>query len=64
MSKRHAQTSRSGWITYLAFIVVAYALLSFAYAMATDNSACGDLNAEKEWRLFPPGWECPSLIQS
>lgn len=63
MSKRHAQSSRSGWITYVAFAVVLYAILSFSIAMATENTACGDLNDFKEWRLVPPGWECPSLVQ-
>lgn len=61
MAKRHAQTTRSGPITYLAFAVVMYVLLSLAYAMATMGSACGDLNDYKEWRIFPPGWECPAL---
>ena len=60
MSKRHAQNTRSGPITYIAFVVVLYVLGSLAYALATTNSACGELNAYKEWRFVPPGWECPS----
>ncbi|QGG95483.1 hypothetical protein [Actinomarinicola tropica] len=60
MSKRNAQRTRSGPITYIALAVVLYALLSVAYALATTNSACGELNDYKEWRLVPPGWECPA----
>ncbi len=64
MSKRHAQSTRSGPIYYIALAVVLYALFSVAYALATDGSACGQFNDQKEWRLFPPGWECPTLYQS
>lgn len=60
MSKRHAQRTRSGPITYIAFAVVLYALLSVAYALATTGTACGQYNDYKEWRLFPPGWDCPA----
>lgn len=60
MSKRKANSSRSGPYAYLALIVVLYVIGSLAYALATDNSACGRYNDQKEWRFVPPGWECPS----
>lgn len=61
MSKRKASSSRSGPWVYLALVVVLYVIGSLAYALATDNSACGAYNADKEWRFVPPGWECPSF---
>ena len=60
MAKRKATSSRSGPVVYVALIVVLYLLGSLTYALATDNSACGRYNDQKEWRLVPPGWDCPS----
>jgi len=60
MSKRSAAKAKSGPWVYIAFFVVIYVIGSFAYAMATDGTACGMNNAQREWRFIPPGWDCPS----
>ena len=60
MSKRHAARTRSGPWVYIALIVVLYVIGSLAYVLATDNSACGVYNEQREWRFVPPGWDCPS----
>jgi hypothetical protein len=60
MSKRSASRTRSGPWVYIAFVVVIYVIGSLAYALATDSSACGVNNAQREWRFIPPGWDCPS----
>jgi hypothetical protein len=60
MSKRKAASTRSGPFIYIAIAVVFFIILSLAYALATDNSACGGNSAGREWRFIPPGWECPS----
>lgn len=46
----------NGPIFYIALAVVVYALISVAIGMATLND-CDDF-PDREWRLFPPGWEC------
>lgn len=41
----------------LAIAVILYALASGAIAVATAED-CGTYNAQKEWQLLPPHWEC------
>ena len=46
-------------IVYVLFVVTLYALWSLVAAAATaDDCGTGDFNEAKEWKLFPPGWEC------
>ncbi|MBK5222007.1 MAG: hypothetical protein JJE52_03845 [Acidimicrobiia bacterium] len=57
---RSAAKVKSGPIIYLAFAAVIFVLMSLFYAMTTGSDACGAANDDKEWRIFPPGWDCPT----
>ena len=48
----------SGPFFWIAIVVVVFALYSLTVA-ATTAEDCGD-GVDKEWIVFPPGWECHS----
>jgi hypothetical protein len=55
-NKRMDKTTSGPWF-WLAIIVLAFALYSLTVA-ATTADDCG--SREREWIVFPPGWECRS----
>ncbi|MCH7788467.1 MAG: hypothetical protein IH940_03400 [Acidobacteria bacterium] len=46
-----------GPIWWLIFAAVLYLIGSGLIAVSTVGN-CGDFDAEKEWNIFPPSWEC------
>lgn len=50
---------KKGVVYVVTVIVVVFVLLSAAIAIATVDK-CGDEGAAKQWKFFPPGWECES----
>jgi hypothetical protein len=45
---------------WFVFLVVAIFVLYSATVALTTADDCGDL--DKEWELFPPGWECQANV--
>ena len=48
----------SGPFFWIALVVLVFSLYSLTVAAATADD-CGE-GVDKEWIIFPPGWECES----
>jgi hypothetical protein len=46
----------------LIIVAVVFMLFSAAVAISTADKCDGKLHADKEWTVFPPGWECASKL--
>ena len=57
MKRKHERTG-FGLLSWLALVVVLYALASVAIALATrDDTPCPGFQ-EREWQIVPPQWVC------
>jgi hypothetical protein len=55
---KHFDKRGSGPFFWIAILVIGFGLYSLTVA-ATTADDCGD-GVDKEWIIFPPGWECQS----
>lgn len=50
----------SGPMFYVLLLVLLYAAISAVIAWQTLENCGGAEHTLEDWRVFPPGWECPS----
>jgi hypothetical protein len=59
MARVRGDKRQIGFLIVLFFVATVYALWSLVAAATTADACEGErLDAPKEWRFVPPGWEC------